>query len=207
MPDGLFISFEGVEGTGKTTQARMLKEALEARGRKCKLTVEPGGTPLSEKIRGLLLDVSHSNMDSMTELLLYLAARRQHLAELVIPSMEAGVDVITDRFSDSTMAYQGHGRGIDRELISKLDEMVTGSMRPDITILMDLDVSEGLRRNRGADKVDRMELESIGFHERVRAGFKAIADAEPGRVVTIDASAGIDEIHAAVMDAVVKKIR
>ena len=206
MQRGLFISFEGVEGTGKTTQARMLSDELEARGRKCKLTVEPGGTALSLKIRELLLDVVHDNMDSMTELLLYLAARRQHLAELVIPSIEAGVNVITDRFSDSTMAYQGYGRGIDRGLISRLDEMVTSEMRPDITILMDLDVSEGLRRNRGADKVDRLELESIEFHERVRKGFKAIAEAEPERIVTIDASAGIDEIHTRVLEVILKKI-
>lgn len=199
---GYFISLEGVEGTGKSTQALMLSEALTAAGLKTVLTAEPGGTVLGDKVRGLLLDVSHKGMDHMTELLLYSAARQQHLAELIVPSLESGLSVITDRFSDSTMAYQGYGRGIDRSMIDKLDSMITGSLRPDLTLLLDLDVSEGLRRNRDASKVDRLELEDVEFHERVREGFLDISRREPGRVAVIDASEGVDKVHRAIMEEV-----
>jgi len=203
---GLFISLEGVEGTGKSTQAGMLSEALMASGLKTILTAEPGGTVLSDKVRSLLLDVSHKGMDHMTELLLYSAARKQHLAELIIPSLESGFSVITDRFSDSTMAYQGYGRGIDLGLIEKLDSMVTGSTRPDLTLLLDLEVKEGLRRNRDASKVDRLELEDQEFHERVREGFLRISRMEPRRVAVIDASQGVDKVHRAIMEAVRERL-
>jgi dTMP kinase len=199
---GFFISLEGVEGTGKSTQAGMLSEALMASGMRTVLTAEPGGTALADKIRGLLLDVSHDGMEPMTELLLYSAARRQHLSELIIPALEAGDCVITDRFSDSTMAYQGYGRGIDRGLIERLDSMVTGTLRPELTLLLDLDVREGLSRNREASKVDRLELEDLEFHERVRRGFLEIARSEPRRLAVIDASEGVDKVHRAIMEAV-----
>ena len=199
---GFFISLEGVEGTGKSTQAGMLSESLRASGVKTVVTAEPGGTVLSDKIRALLLDVSHKGMDPMAELLLYAAARKQHLSELIAPSIESGTTVITDRFSDSTMAYQGYGRGIDRALIEGLDTMVTGGLKPGLTVLLDLDVSEGLRRNKGASKVDRMELEDVEFHERVRKGFLDIARREPERLVVVDASGGVDEVHRAIMEAV-----
>jgi len=199
---GFFISLEGVEGTGKSTQAVMLSEALMASGMKTILTAEPGGTVLGDKIRGLLLDVSHNGMDHITELLLYSAARKQHLSELIIPSLESGATVITDRFSDSTMAYQGYGRGIDRDLIERLDSMVTGTLRPDLTLLLDLDVRDGLSRNREVGKVDRLELEDVEFHERVRNGFLEIARMEPRRVAVIDAQEGVDKVHRAVMEAV-----
>jgi dTMP kinase len=180
----------------------MLSEALLASGLRTVLTAEPGGTVLGDKIRGLLLDVSHDGMDSMTELLLYSAARRQHLSELIIPSLETGASVITDRFSDSTMAYQGYGRGIDRDLVERLDSIVTGSLRPQLTLLLDLDVREGLSRNREASKVDRLELEDVEFHERVRKGFLEISRREPERVAVIDASEGVDKVHRAIMEAV-----
>jgi len=203
---GFFISLEGVEGTGKSTQAGMLSEALMASGLQTILTAEPGGTVLSEKVRALLLDVSHKGMDHMTELLLYSAARRQHLTELIVPSLESGYSVITDRFSDSTMAYQGYGRGIDLGLIEKLDSMVTGNTRPDLTLLLDLEVKEGLRRNRDASKVDRLELEDHEFHERVREGFLRISRMEPRRVAVIDASQGVDKVHRAIMTAVRERL-
>jgi len=199
---GFFISLEGVEGTGKSTQALMLSESLMADGVRTVLTAEPGGTVLSDRIRGLLLDINNKGMDHMTELLLYSAARRQHLSELVIPSLEAGSCVITDRFSDSTMAYQGYGRGIDRELIRRLDAIVTGSLKPDLTLLLDLDVREGLSRNSAARKVDRLELEDVEFHERVRQGFLDILRMEPQRVALIDASVGVDKVHRDIMEAV-----
>lgn len=199
---GLFISLEGGEGSGKSTQSRMLVEALNYIGMKTVLTMEPGGTLLGDKIRGVLLDVFNKDMDHMTELLLYAAARRQHLSELIVPSLESGATVITDRFSDSTMAYQGYGRGINHDLIDKLDVMVTGGLKPDLTLLLDLDVNEGLKRNKGVNKVDRLELEDLEFHERVRKGFLAIVDANPERLVKVDASEGVDQVHRAIMEAV-----
>lgn len=202
---GVFISLEGVEGTGKSTQAGMLAEALSYMGVRTVQTVEPGGTVLSDKIRALLLDVSNKGMDHMTELLLYAAARRQHLSELIIPSLEAGAFVITDRFSDSTMAYQGYGRGIDHDLIERLDVMVTGGLKPALTLLLDLDVSEGLKRNKVASKVDRLELEDLEFHERVRKGFLAIAEAHSDRFVKVDALEGVDQVHRSIMEAVRNK--
>lgn len=203
---GFFISLEGVEGTGKSTQARMLADALEARGMRTVLTAEPGGTVLSDKIRTLLLDVDHKGMDPVTELLLYAAARRQHLAELILPSLKSGAVVITDRFSDSTMAYQGFGRGLARELIKRIDTMVTDGLKPDLAILLDLDVREGLRRNKGANKVDRLELEAVEFHERVRSGFLEMAAEEPARFITIGATSSIESIHAEIMSAVQDRI-
>jgi dTMP kinase len=196
---GTFISFEGIEGTGKSTQARLLAEALRAEGREVVLTAEPGGTSIGERIREVLLDTGHGAMEHVTELLLYAAARRQHLEELIKPALEEGKVVVTDRFSDSTAAYQGTGRGLDMELIEELDRMVTGGLVPDLTLLLDMDVEEGLERNRGAGKRDRLELEDVEFHRKVREGFREIARAEPGRGKTVDATEPQEEVHAQVM--------
>jgi dTMP kinase len=199
---GLFISFEGIEGTGKTTQARLLAEYLSDRGLSAVLTEEPGGTSIGLRIREVILRVEHTEMHSLTELLLYNADRCQHIHELVLPSINSGKIVITDRFSDSTLAYQGFGRGIDMELIWALDRIVTGGLKPDLTLLLDIDVEAGLRRNKGANKVDRIELEEIAFHEKVRAGFLELARREPGRIIPIDASGGIEETKAEIVSAV-----
>lgn len=196
---GVFISFEGIEGTGKTTQARLLSDFLMKKGKSVVLTEEPGGTALGRKIRSLLLSVEHHEMDSMTELLLYAASRRQHMKELILSSLDSGMVVITDRFSDSTRAYQGYARGIDLELIESLDRTVTGRHKPDLTLLLDMDVEAGLRRNRSINKVDRLELEDIDFHERVREGYLAIQNAEPERVKLINASGSIEEVHSEVV--------
>lgn len=204
MGGGLFISLEGIEGTGKSTQTRILADAIRESGREVVLTVEPGGTDISRAIRGLLLDVNHGAMDAMTELLLYAAARRQHMAELILPALGRGAVVVTDRFSDSTVAYQGYARGLDMSLIQKLDGMVTGGMRPNLTLLLDMDVETGLRRNKGAGKVDRLELEDVAFHKRVREGFLSIAKAEPARVKVIDASGSLDDVARKIRDAVAK---
>ncbi len=201
---GVFISLEGIEGTGKSTQARLLSEALEKKGLKTVLTAEPGGTAISRIIRDLLLDKAHRGMDPMTELLLYSAARRQHLVELILPALGEGKVVITDRFSDSTRAYQGHARGLGLSLIDSLDAMVTGGLKPHLTLLLDIDVETGLGRNREAEKVDRLELEDIAFHERVREGFLSIRRAEPGRVRIIDAKDGVARVGEAVLRAVEK---
>lgn len=198
---GAFISFEGIEGTGKSTQARLLSEALAEKGLDVLLTAEPGGTAIGQGIREMLLSVSHARMDPVTELLLYAASRRQHVAEAIEPALCEGRVVITDRFSDSTTAYQGYGRGLSLELLASLDSAATGGLRPGLTILLDLDVKTGLRRNAEINKVDRLELESLEFHRKVREGYLAIARAEPGRVKLIDASGDAGAVHARVLEA------
>lgn len=199
---GLFISFEGIEGTGKSTQARLLADYLRAKGAAGVLTEEPGGTAIGRKIREVLLSVEHGGMDPVAELLLYAASRRQHMSELILPSLKKGLTVITDRFSDSTRAYQGYGRGLPLELIDSLDRAVTGGLRPDLTLLLDLDVEAGLMRNRKVNKVDRLELEDVRFHKKVREGYLAIMEAEPERVRLIDASGAVEAVHAEVVRVV-----
>jgi dTMP kinase len=200
--DGTFISFEGIEGTGKSTQARLLAHALTERGHSVVLTAEPGGTELGQRIRSLLLDVRHSGMEPVTELLLYSAARRQHLSKVILPALEEGKVVITDRFSDSTLAYQGYARGLDRELIARLDTWVTGGRKPHLTLLLDTDVETGLTRNRQAEKVDRLELEDVAFHRRVREGFRKIREEEPERVLLVEVTDGIEDIHGTILSLV-----
>jgi dTMP kinase len=203
---GVFISFEGIEGSGKSTQARLLSDFLKTKGIDSVLTQEPGGTPIGAEIRQLLLSTKHTRMDSVTELLLYAASRRQHIKEVIIPALEKGLVVITDRFSDSTKAYQGYGRGLSLELIDSLDRTATGGLKPDLTLLLDIDVKSGLQRNRKANKMDRLELEEITFHEKVRNGYLAIQKAEPERIKLLDASDSIEQVHNAVTDAVMKFI-
>ena len=199
---GVFISFEGIEGTGKTTQARLLAEYFSGRGFSTVLTEEPGGTSIGQKIREVLLKVEHTEMNGLAELLLYNADRCQHVHEMILPSIRAGKVVITDRFSDSTVAYQGFGRDIDMNTIGALDRIVTGGLKPYLTLLLDIDAETGLRRNRGANKVDRIELEDLAFHRKVRAGFLELARREPGRIKVIDASWGIEETKAEIVAAV-----
>lgn len=192
---GLFISFEGIEGTGKSTQAKLLSESLSKKGYKTVLTEEPGGTTISRKIRKILLSTKHNKMDYLTELLLYNASRIQHVKEKILPAINSGKIVITDRFSDSTVAYQGYGRGIRLRLIDSIDKIATGGIRPDITLLLDLDVETGLMRNKHINKVDRLELEDIEFHKKVRKGYLKLAAKEPERMKLINASKSIDAIH------------
>jgi dTMP kinase len=195
MPEAeRFISLEGIEGSGKSTQARLLKEFLVDRGIDTVQTVEPGGTGIGEQIRNILLEPGN-HMDSMTELLLYFASRAQHVKEVIVPALEAGKVVITDRFSDSTVAYQGYARGLDMNVIESLDRIVTGECRPSLTILLDLDVEDGIRRNRRAGKKDRFELEEVEFHRRVREGFLKIAEQDIKRVTMVDASGTPEDVH------------
>lgn len=201
---GIFISIEGIEGTGKSTQAKMLAKYFSARGYKTVLTEEPGGTIISRHIRKLLLSTRNKKMDYLTELFLYNAARIQHIREKIIPAIEKGKIVITDRFSDSTVAYQGFGRGIDLKLIDSIDKIATNRLRPDITILLDINVKTGLKRNRRINKTDRLELEDIRFHERVRKGFLKLAAKEPKRIKLVKASKGIEEIHREILRIVNK---
>jgi dTMP kinase len=192
---GIFISFEGIEGTGKTIQSRLLYEYLTKKGYEVILTGEPGGTRIGLKIRDLLLSVENKGMTPLAELLLYNASRAQHIQEVILPVMNKGAIVITDRFTDSTVAYQGYGRGIDLNIINSIKRMVAADLQPDITILLDLDVEVGLRRNRGINKVDRLELEDVEFHKRVRSAYLEIATKEPERIKLVDASEGIEQVH------------
>ncbi len=198
-----FFSFEGIEGSGKTTQCRLLGEYLRSRGFDVVETAEPGGTVISSKIRQILLEPGNQ-IDPLTELLLYYSSRAQLVSEVIRPSLEKGRIVITDRFTDSTLAYQGYGRGIEKEVIQMLNEIVVPDIKPSLTFLLDLEVEEGLRRNRGAGKEDRFETETIEFHRRVREGFLKIASQEPERIKVIDASRSPEEIHQEIVKIIEK---
>jgi len=189
---GFFITFEGIEGCGKTTQLQRLAANLRATGHEVLVTREPGGCPIADALRALLLDSANSAMAPATELLLYAAARAQHVAEVIRPALDAGRIVLCDRFSDATLAYQGYGRGFDRPLIRELNRTATDGLTPDLTLLLDFPAEEGLararRRNAGSDGPDegRFEAESLAFHRRVRDGYLEVASAEP-RFRIIDA--------------------
>ncbi|MFQ5953448.1 MAG: dTMP kinase [Kiloniellales bacterium] len=200
MDRGRFITLEGGEGTGKSTQARLLDAALERAGIETLTTREPGGAPGAEAIRLLLVEGAAGRWDALGEALLHYAARRDHLVTTVRPALEAGRWVISDRFADSTMAYQGYGRGLGRDVIETLHRVVVGDCRPDLTLILDLEVDEGLKRAaaRGGDE-HRYERMDIDFHQRLRQGFLDIARREPERCVVIDASGPIEETHAAVI--------
>lgn len=203
MSRGLFITLEGGEGAGKTTSLAFVRAFLEAAGRKVVATREPGGTPLGEKIRELLL---HGQEDRHvdTELLLMFAARNEHLARVVQPALASGAIVVCDRFTDATYAYQGAGRGAPDVRIRILEEWVQQGLRPDLTLLLDIPVDHGLARagNRGAP--DRFEREQTDFFERVRAAYLATAAREPHRVVVIDAAQAIPEVQRQLRAALVK---
>jgi dTMP kinase len=194
-----FITFEGIEGSGKSTQARQLAELL---GRETLLTQEPGGTALGQGIRRLLLDPREERVDPTAELLLYFADRAQHLAERVRPALAAGRTVISDRYVDSSLAYQGYGRGLPLETIRTLAAVATRDLRPDLTVFLDVPVGTGLRRIARRGGQDRLESEVLEFHERVLAGYRALIAAEPARFVSVDgtgeAAAVASRVRAAV---------
>lgn len=195
---GLFITFEGVEGCGKTTQIARLRDHLESRGFSVVVTREPGGAAISEAIRTILLDPAHTEMAPMTELLLYAAARAQHVAERIQPALDEGRVVLCDRFADSTTAYQGAARHLDTALMHTLHEAATGGLWPDLTILIDVPVEVGLKRAARARQSDRIENESLAFHERVRQGFLDLAAREPERIHVVDGTASPEEVGRAI---------
>ena len=204
---GLFITFEGVEGCGKSTQARALLERLRSRGISAILSREPGGTPVGEQCRAILLDTGNAGMQSATELFLYLASRAEHVSNIIIPGLEAGNVVISDRFGDASVAYQGGGRGLGTETVEALNQVATSGVKPDVTFLMDLDPREGLSRlikGRGEHARDRIENEVLEFHERVREAYLQSSRREPGRFVVIDARLSREEVEAQI--ASVEKI-
>jgi dTMP kinase len=201
---GRFLTVEGIEGVGKSTQVPRLARALGVRDIPCVLTREPGGTPLAEKIRELVLAPGAEVLPDAAELLLMFAARAVHLENFIKPHLEAGRWVICDRFTDATYAYQGAGRGFPFEGIAQLERLVQGALRPDLTLLLDAPVSAGLERarvrNAGAG-ADRFERERAEFFERVRAGYLARAAAEPDRIVVIDAAGSVEEVAAQIAAA------
>jgi dTMP kinase len=209
MP-GIFLSFEGSEGSGKSTQAVLLADALRARGHEVVVTREPGGTQRGQVLRHLLLDPTEPLLAPSAELLLMLADRAQHVQELIAPALAANKVVITDRFMDSTTAYQGYGRGFEQALLEQLNTLACGSYMPAMTFLMDLPVTEGLqraRRRRGETATaDHFEAESVAFHERVREGFLAIARAEPHRVHVLDATRSKEQVHQDILSALQRVI-
>ena len=196
MKQGTLISIEGPEGAGKSSVLEALLPRLEKAGIAYITTREPGGVEIAEKIREVILDPSHTEMDPKTELLLYIASRRQHLAERVLPALKAGKLVIMDRFIDSSVAYQGFGRGLAVADIEWLNQFATDGLKPNRTFYFDIDVEEGLARivKSASREVNRLDLEGLSLHQKVRQGYLAILEKEPQRVVKIDASQPFDQV-------------
>jgi dTMP kinase len=215
---GKFITFEGLDGTGKSTQLRRLAAVLRAGGHKVVETREPGGTPTAEKIRKILLDSGTAGLSPMAEMALMFASRAQHIAEVIEPGLAAGTIVLCDRFTDSTEAYQGSGRKLGSGVVRELHRALCGDLQPDLTILLDSDPHSSLnrarRRNKAASKTlgrthdeNRFEQETRTFFARVREGYAAIAKREPGRVVMVDARGTPAQTHHSIMETVRKKLR
>ena len=198
----MFITFEGIEGSGKTTQIRHVMDFLKQRGRDCISTREPGGTATGQKIRAILLDPESRGMDPSTELLLYVADRAEHVNKVVRPSLSAGRTVLCDRYYDATIAYQGYARGLDMDLLSNLHRLIINDLKPDITFLLDLPPEAGLSRawkqideGKRAGVETRFEKEAFSFHEKVRKGYLELARMEPGRFAIIDAMNNEDQVR------------
>ena len=196
MSKGFLVSLEGPEGAGKTSVLEAIIPILEGRGIEVLSTREPGGVLIGEKIREVILDPSHTEMDPKTELLLYIASRRQHLVEKVLPALVAGKLVIMDRFIDSSVAYQGFGRGLDIDAIDWLNQFATDGLKPDLTLYFDIEVEEGLARiAANSDReVNRLDMESLDLHRKVRQGYLSLLEKEANRIVKIDASLPLDQV-------------
>jgi dTMP kinase len=203
---GLFIALEGGEGAGKSVQAEALGARLEAAGRSVVVTREPGGTPLGERLRSVLLDLSGTQIDPLSETLLFMAARAELVATTVRPALARGDVVVCDRFADSTRAYQGFGRGIDLAVIDKLNAIATGGLEPDVVVLLDLAPAEGLARRPASGKSDRFEQEELAFHERVRNGYRTLAANDPERWLVIDAAQPREAITEAICARLAPKL-
>ncbi|MBI3975983.1 MAG: dTMP kinase [Armatimonadetes bacterium] len=214
MPRGLFLTLEGPEGAGKSTQGPLLAEHLRRSGLDVLSTREPGGTPIGERIRGVLLDEAHREMAAETEMLLFAAARAQFVREVVSPALARGVTVLSDRYVDASLAYQGFGRGLDVAVVRWVNEVATGGLLPDLTVLLDIEPTAGLARARAArgkegavGRGDRLEQEAAAFYGRVRAGFLQLARESPQRFAVIDARGDVDEVRRRVIEAVDRFLR
>ncbi|MGM0409927.1 MAG: dTMP kinase [Bacillota bacterium] len=206
--DGLFITFEGVEGSGKSTQANLLADKLKKINKEVVLTREPGGTKLGKKIRKLLLDPENINMDNRAEILLYAADRAQHVKEKIIPFLEKGKIVLTDRYIDSNIAYQGYGRKLDMKMVRNINEWVIRNTWPDLTILLDIDPEKGLKRARNLSsdkKGDRLEQEIITFYKNIRKGYLELAKNDK-RFVVINGDAEAEVIHNKIFKVVKERL-
>lgn len=202
---GKFVTIEGCEGVGKSTQVRKLKEYLSLRGIEAVFTREPGGTPVSEQIRGVILNPENKDMDDVTELLLYVAARRQHTQRFIKPELESGNIVFCDRYVDSTTAYQGYARGLGAEEVERLNALAVGDVKIDLTIFLDFPPEKAFARKGGRDTGDRLENEKMEFHKRVYEGFCKIAEKEPCRVVRLDASGAKEQTHEKIVKLLIER--
>jgi dTMP kinase len=206
-----FITFEGMDGCGKTTQLRLLAKHLREGGGDVVETVEPGGTEIGRQIRRILLDPANTAIHARTELLLYFASRAQNVEEIIRPALERGATVLCDRFTDSTLVYQGCGRGLDTALVEELDRIACNGLKPDLTILIDIDLDTSIararRRNQRAESAEsRIDEEDAAFHERVRKGYLALAAREPERFAVIDGRGDVGEVARAIQEAVAARV-
>ena len=202
-----FITFEGIEGSGKTTQIRLLMDWLKQRTERVLLTREPGGTRIGEQIRSILLDPANTEMTPEAEILLFSAARAQIVREVIRPRLEEGWIVICDRFADSTLAYQGYGHGLPLDDLLRITEFATGGLWPDLTVYLDLDVETGLRRKAATpEEWNRMEAKAIDFHKRVRQGYRALAAQHPERWLVVDGERPPEQIHRQIRERVARLI-
>jgi len=199
LPRGVFVCFEGGEGSGKSTQSRLLADRLEAMGQVVRLTFEPGDTPVGAEMRRIVLSPETGELSDRTEVLLYAADKAEHVDTVVLPALARGEVVITDRYVDSTLAYQGAGRALDLREVEEVARWATSDVRPHLTVLLDVDPREGLRRFEGRD---RIEAEGLEFHDRARQSFLDLAAADPGHYLVLDARADRDEIAARILDRV-----
>ena len=203
----MFITFEGPDGSGKTTQARLLAEWLRERGYEAVLSREPGGTDIGDQIRTVLHDPANDAMDARTEILLYSASRAQHVAQRIRPALAAGQIVVSDRYADSTLAYQGYGRGLDLETLRQITDFCTGGLTPDLTLYLDIPPEEGLeRRQVGGDEWNRLDAEALEFHQRVRAGYLRLIKGEPERWVVVHGDRPVEEVQEEIRGVVEERL-
>jgi dTMP kinase len=203
----VFLTFEGPEGSGKTTQIQLLERALRSRGLSVVCTREPGGTAIGEQIRAVLHSHANTAMVPSAEVLLYSADRAQHVAEVIAPALARGGIVISDRYAESTLAYQGYGRGLDIEALRRITAFAIDNLWPDLVVYLDLDVELGLQRKQreqatGRGEWNRMDQEDLAFHRRVREGYLAMARAEPGRWLVVDAGQPIETVHRVIRERI-----
>ena len=205
MQRGKFVTIEGCEGVGKSTQLRLLKEYCEREGVDALFTREPGGCEISEKIRGVILDPENGEMTDLTELFLYCAARSQHTESVIRPALERGAVVFCDRYCDSTAAYQGYARGLNLATVNALNSAAMSGITIDCTIFMDVPPERGFKRKGGANKADRLELETLEFHKKVYEGFKKIVSSDPNRFLCFTADGTKYETHDLIVDALITR--
>ena len=198
----LFVTLEGPDGGGKSTQARQLVDYLQGRGLNVLLTREPGGTPIGDQIRRTLMDLGNTGMNPRTEILLFSASRAQIVHQVIRPHLESGGIVVCDRFYDSTLAYQGYGHGLDLRALQTITAFATGGLRPDLTLLLDLPAEDGLRRRKRGGQWNRLDAYDLAFHQRVRQGYFALAAAEPKRWVRLDATKPVEVVQVEMRQAV-----